>query len=227
MIRAIAIDDEPPALSIIEHFCRATSLVTLVRTFTSPSEALEYLRDNDVDLLFIDIQMPDVNGIEFYKNLAEKPRVIFTTAFSEYAVEGFNVNAIDYLLKPYTRERFNQAINKAVRALQHTVKEKRILTIRSSYGIKSIPIDDIVLLESMDDHVIFNLQSAENLEIRITLKKLLKMLPPDEFMRVHRSYIVSLRHISEVRNKKISIADRQIPVSANYEKNFFQTFQSS
>lgn len=225
MIRAIAIDDEPPALSIIEHFCRTNTLVTLVRTFTSPSEALEYLRNNDVDLLFIDIQMPDVNGIEFYKNLAEKPRVIFTTAFSEYAVEGFNVNAIDYLLKPYTRERFNQAINKVIRALQHTVKEKRILTIRSSYGIKSVPIDDIVLLESMDDHVIFNFQSTKKLEIRITLKKLLQMLPPDEFIRVHRSYIVSLRHISEVRNQKISIADRQIPISVNYEKNFFRAFQ--
>ena len=226
MIKAVAIDDEPPALSIIEHFCAGNSRVELVKTFTDAAKGREFLLKNPVDLLFIDIQMPGYNGIEFYKNLPEKPSVIFTTAFSEYAVDGFNVNAVDYLLKPYTEQRFNQAIQKAVQHFKLQIKEKRILTLRTNYSIKSIEIDNIQLIESFDDYITIRFANGEPLEVRMTLKKIMELLPADEFIRVHRSFIVSFKCISEVRNKTIFIGKRKIPVSSTYEKEFFDRFQS-
>ncbi len=119
MIKAIAIDDEPPALRIIERFAMNIPAMQLEKSFTRPGEALDYLRSHPVDLLFLDIQMPSVSGLHFYKNLPGEPMVIFTTGYSEYAVEGFNLQAVDYLLKPFTQERFDQAVAKAVSAYEY------------------------------------------------------------------------------------------------------------
>ncbi|MGC3979416.1 MAG: LytTR family DNA-binding domain-containing protein [Paludibacteraceae bacterium] len=226
MIKAIAIDDEPPALRIIEHFCKTNGAIELIKTFTNPQEALDFMTKKQIDLIFIDIQMPNFNGIELYKKLSVKPLAIFTTAFSEYAVDGFNVNAVDYLLKPYTQQRFSEAITKAILRMKLNVKEKRILTVHANYSKKTIEIDSVLFIESFDDYIIIHLSNKESLTIRMTLKKIIDFLPADEFIRVHRSYIVSLRQISEVRNKHILIGNRKIPISPTYEQLFFKRFES-
>lgn len=224
MIKVVAIDDEPPALRIIEHFCNKNQQVKLVKTFTNPAMALDFIRNNQIHLIFIDIQMPGFNGVEFYRNLPNKPMVIFTTAFSEYAVEGFNLNAVDYLLKPYTEERFDTAVQKALDRTKMQENETRTITVKTSYSIKSINIDEILFVESFDDYITIHFVSSEQLEIRMTLKKMTELLPENEFIRVHRSFIISVKHITKVRNKHIYIGDHQIPISNKYEDNFFNHF---
>ncbi|MEI8085765.1 MAG: LytTR family DNA-binding domain-containing protein [Paludibacter sp.] len=225
-MNAIAIDDEPPALKIIEKFCAFSNSLDLKTTFTKPQEAIKYLKKYPVDLIFIDVQMPSCNGIDFYKSLENKPLVIFTTAFPEYAVEGFNVNAVDYLLKPYTPDRFEQAIQKALGFLKtsHTTEQQRTLTIRSNYSLCKIIVDDIELVESLDDYLTIYLVTGKKITVRMTLKSMLGQLSPSEFVRVHRSYVLALSKIEQVRNKIISIGKKKIPIGNKYEKDFFDKF---
>lgn len=223
---AIAIDDEPPALKIIEKFSAETDNLDLKKTFTNPAEAVRYMKKFPVDLLFIDIQMPGYNGVEFFKALENKPMVIFTTAFSEYAVEGFNVNAVDYLLKPYNLERFGIAVQKAY----DLFKSSRIqdtnptLTIRSNYSLNKIQLDEIELIESLDDYLTIYLLSGKKIVARMTLKNMLDQLPEKEFIRVHRSYILPWKLIKQVRNKVIFIGTKKIPIGGSYEKEFFSKY---
>lgn len=227
MIRAIAIDDEPPALRIIEYYCSKNEQIDLVKTFTDPAVALDFIEKNHPDLLFIDIQMPNYNGLKFCNQLKKKPLVIFTTAFSEYAVEGFNLDAIDYLLKPYTIERFEKAIQKVISKLKIKVKENRILPLRTSYSIQSVSIDNITYIESLDDYITIHFLNERPLKVRMTLKKVSEQLPENEFIRVHRSFVVSLKQIIQVRNKKIIIANTVIPISKKYDKMFFEHFRKN
>src|SRR6478609_1501250 len=151
MIRSIAIDDEPLALGIISHFCESIDFLSLEKTFTKQSDALKHLKKFPVDLIFLDIQMPTKNGLEFYKLLENNPMVIFTTAYSEYAVEGFNVNANDYLLKTFSFERFNQAVQKANNEFQfrNNSAQQTHLMIRADYKLYRIEFDDIQLIEGL------------------------------------------------------------------------------
>ncbi len=226
MIKAIAIDDEPPALRIIEHFCKNNNQVDLVKTFTNPAQAMKFIVENKIDLMFIDIQMPGYNGLEFYSQLTNKPLAIFTTAFSEYAVEGFNLDAVDYLLKPYSKERFDKAIDKVIAKLQINTNENRTISLRKNYGILSVNTSEIKYIESFDDYVMIHLSSEKPLKIRITLKKIIEQLPDKEFIRIHRSYIVSIKNISKVRNKFIYIESVKIPLSSKYEQTFFERFHN-
>ncbi|MFA5046195.1 MAG: response regulator transcription factor [Paludibacter sp.] len=223
---AIAIDDEPPALKIIEMFSANSGLLDLKKTFTNPAEALRYIKKFPVDLLFIDIQMPGYNGMEFFKELENKPMAIFTTAFSEYAVEGFNVSAIDYLMKPFTQERFTQAVKKAVESFKSNKipESNRSLLIRSNYSLAKILYDDIQLIESMDDYLTIYLLSGKKIVSRMTLKTMLNQLPSSEFVRVHRSYILPWKLIEQVRNKIIMIGNKKIPIGNSYEKDFFSQY---
>ncbi|MDD3079804.1 MAG: response regulator [Paludibacter sp.] len=152
---AIAIDDEPPALSIIERFCSGIENLEAKKTFTNPLEAIKYMKRYPVDLLFIDIQMPGFNGVDIYINPTNKPMVIFTTAFSEYAVEAFNVNAVDYLLKPYTKDRFNTAVAKIFDTLKKSLQtdENKHISLRCNYNLVKVLISDIDLIESFDDYL--------------------------------------------------------------------------
>ena len=223
---AIAIDDEPPALKIIEKFCLNSELLELKKTFTNPEEALRYLKKFPVDLLFIDIQMPGYNGVEFFKNLENKPMVIFTTAFSEYAVEGFNVNAVDYLLKPYTSERFILAVQKATELLKSNriTEPNRSLTVRCNYSLIKIFLDEICLIESLDDYLTIYLLTGKKIIAKMTLKSMLDQLPATDFIRVHRSYILPLKLIEQVRNKMIIIGNKKIPIGSSYEKEFISRY---
>ena len=227
MIKAIAIDDEAPALKIIDNFCGQSDGIHLEKTFIRPGEALLYIRQSPVDLLFLDINMPSLSGIELYRAAGTDTLAIFTTAYSEYAVEGFNLNAVDYLLKPFTLERFQQAVNKAVEFLAfRNSKDRRqdTLLIRADYSLIRLPADDILFVEAADDYLKIHQENKSPLTVRMTMKSLHAMLSPTDFVRIHRSYIVALRRIDNVRNKTVSIAGRELPISTNYEAVFFKQF---
>lgn len=228
MLRAIAIDDEPPALKVLENFCAKTGWLKLEKTFTRASEAITYLQTHTVDLIFLDIQMPAMSGIELYKAAGQNRMVIFTTAFGQYAVQGFELNAVDYLLKPFTYERFVQAVEKAARqqqikALAKSAEENHI-AIKADYSVFKLNTADIVLVEGFDDYLKIHLASQKPVVARMTMKSMLELLPPDEFMRVHRSFIVNLGKINHVRNKTIFLNGHEVPVGKTYEEGFFKFY---
>ncbi len=223
MLKAIALDDEPLALDVLQSFCDQMDTISLEKTFTKSEDAFKHLKKFPVDLLFLDINMPAISGIDFYKKLPHKTMVIFTTAYSEYAVEGFNVSATDYILKPFTFSRFQQAIEKA--AYQHKLQsqdpEQLYLFIRADYSLQKILFSDILFIEGLDDYLKIHIQNKKTIVARMTLKTILEKLPSPEFVRVHRSFIVPVSKIDKVRNKIIHIKDEEIPVSASYETAFY------
>lgn len=223
MIKAIALDDEPPALDVLQNFCDKIDAIDLQKTFTKSDDAFKYLKKYPVDLLFLDINMPSISGIDFYKKLPHKTMVIFTTAYSEYAVEGFNLSATDYLLKPFSFSRFQQAVEKAYSQwkLQNQNPEQQYLFIRADYSLIKILISDILFIEGLDDYLKIHIQNQKTVVARMTLKAILEKLPSPEFIRVHRSFIVPISKIEKVRNKMIHIQEEEIPVSASYEAAFF------
>lgn len=228
MIKTIAIDDETPALKVIENFCSKVPFLKLEKTFNKPNEALAYVNRFPVDLLFLDVNMPAINGIDLYKSLNQGTMVIFTTAYSEYAVEGFNLSAVDYLLKPFTFERFEQATTKAFDFYnyqhQKDTDEQKFLFIRADYSLHKIAVEDLLFIEGLDDYLKIHIHNTKPLVARMTIKAMLEKLPQKEFVRVHRSYIVPLKRIESVRNKMISLGDAEIPIGASYEKTFFERF---
>lgn len=228
MINAIALDDEPWALQIIETYAKDCDFIALKNSFTSTNNALKYLKKNPVDLIFLDIQMPDINGIEFLKLISQEIMVIFTTAHSKYAVDGFNLNAIDYLLKPIEPERFIQATQKAydfyIFRKNKINDDKQFIYIRSEYSLIKININDISYIEGMDDYIKIYTNEKYPIITRLTLKSILEKLPPSEFVRIHRSYIVPMQNIKEVRNKKVILDTIELPIGASYETSFMKIF---
>ncbi|SFE84575.1 two component transcriptional regulator, LytTR family [Chitinophaga sp. CF118] len=224
-IKAIALDDEPPALEVISTFCGRLDTIVLEKTFTGTIEALKYLEQFPVDLLFLDINMPSLSGIKFYKSIPQKAMVIFTTSYSEYAVESYTLNAVDYLLKPFTFLRFQQAIAKAEKHLQLNIPKEQNLVLRVDYSLMQIPMNDILLIEGYDNYLKIYVKDQNPVVSRMTMKALLEKLPATLFIRVHRSYIVSLRHIDNVRNKIIFVAGHKVPLGNSYENLFFQSFR--
>ena len=230
MIRALAIDDEPPALKVVENFCRRSGLVTLDKTFTKPHDALKHLQNYPVDLLFLDIQMPSLSGIDFYKAVKQDVMVIFTTAYSDYAVEGFNLSAVDYLLKPFTYDRFMQAVTRANEYYNYKHQGKtdtpQYLFIRADYSLVKVALKDIAYIEGLDDYLKIYVGNERPIVARMTMKSILEKLPVNDFIRVHRSFIVPFQRIKNVRNKVISLDNVEIPVGISYEKAFFDLFKA-
>lgn len=227
MIRAIAIDDEPLALQIISHFCDQIDFISLEKTFTVQSEALKHLKKFPVDLLFLDIQMPNKNGIDFYKLLENDVMVIFTTAHSEYAVEGFNVNATDYLLKPFSFERFEIAAQKARNEFQfrNNTAVQTHLMIRADYKLHRIEFEDILLLEGLDDYVQIHLKNKTKIVARLSMKSALEKLPETQFLRVHRSFIIPKSKVKSIQNKVIHIDDFSVPIGETYKDEVSKIFR--
>lgn len=228
MIQAIAIDDELPALQIIEIFCEQSGQVHLVRLFNKPNDALKYINKNPVDLIFIDINMPSLSGIDLVKSMKHDTMVIFTTAYSAYALEGFNLNAVDYLLKPFSFERFQQAIDKARNQLQLRQQPdpqgNQYLYIRADYSLLKIDLKDILFIEGLDDYLKIHLHQQKPIVARMTIKSMLEKLPEQQFMRVHRSYVVSLARISSIRGKVVYMGEEEIPIGNSFEKAFLAAF---
>lgn len=227
MIKALAIDDEPLALSVIETFCSQLDYIDLQKTFTKPNEALKHLKKYPVDLLFLDIHMPSLTGIDFYKNIEQNTLVVFCTAHGQYAVEGFNLNALDYLLKPFTFDRFKQAAEKARDYFSQLSNQKSIehIFVRADYSLQKITLGDIVYIEALDDYLKIYLHQQKTIVARMTMKAMLEKLPTGDFIRVHRSFIVPVKRVESIRNKTLQILDKKIPVGNSYEEEVLKYFR--
>ena len=228
MIRVLAIDDEPLALQQLAAYIKKIPFLELVGQCQSALEAKEILNEESIDAIFCDINMPDLNGMDFVKSLAAPPLVVFTTAYSEYAVEGFKVNAVDYLLKPFGLDDFRRAANRLQERLSapaNTVAEKPdeddTIFVKTDYKVMKIAISDIRYVEAMSEYLKLYLESQPKPVVTLlSMKKMEEFLPP-HFMRIHRSYIINLKKIQEVnKNRVIMDADTYLPIGDNYKEAF-------
>lgn len=231
MISCISIDDEPLALKQMNGYIEKIPNLNLLDSFTSAIKALEFLQNNPVDLMFVDINMPDLSGMDFVKSLTHPPKVIFTTAYREYAVEGFQVDAADYLVKPISFTAFLASVNKTIeRYFSGTESETSIrhkdqfLFIKTEYKIVRIDLNNIKYIEGMRDYIRIHQVSEKPIMALLKMKSIMEHLPSDNFMRVHRSYIVNLNKVHTIeRNRIIFDKEVYIPVSDQY-KDDFQNF---
>lgn len=236
MIRCIAIDDEPLALKKMESYIKKTPVLEFLGSFNNPANALEIITKEKIDLIFIDINMPDMNGVDFVKSLLDAPMVVFTTAHSEYAVDGFRVDAVDYLLKPFGYEEFLRSVSKAIkyynfinsRSQRVVARSNEYMYVKAEYKVIKIKVDEIIYIESMSEYVrIYIEESLKPLITLLSLKKIEESLPKDRFMRVHRSYIVNLTKIEEVQRMRIVLPKSVfIPIGDNYKEAFFSYIES-
>lgn len=221
MIKAIAIDDEPLALEVIKVYCNALPNIKLVNTFSNLSNAKKYLNKFPVDVIFLDIEMPKLNGIDFYKSLSKKIAVIFTTAYDQYAVEGFNVNATDYLLKPFSLERFTEAtlrIENTKKLELNSTDENQYLAIRADYKLHKIHYKNILYFEAMDDYVRIHIKNQNTITTRSTMKAMLSRLPEKLFARIHKSYIIPTKNIKSISTQNIDLGYVQLPLGNTYKE---------
>jgi len=231
MITAIAIDDEPLALQLVTGYIQRTPGLKLLGGFDNPLNAIEFMTHETIDLIFVDIQMPDLSGLEFTRSLVRGSKVIFTTAYDKYAIDGFRLDVVDYLLKPFSYEEFLKAVLKAQKIikLEKGVMDKveannEFLFLKSDYKIKRINFNDILYIEGLKDYVKVYTKNAVKPVMSITTMKLLESkLPESKFMRVHRSFIVNLEKIDTIERSRIVFGKTYIPVSDQY-KDKFQEF---
>jgi DNA-binding LytR/AlgR family response regulator len=230
-MNCIAIDDEPLALDVISEFCKGINFLNLKGTFTNPFDAVELLNSQNIDLVFLDIHMPQITGIDFLRSLYHPPMVIFTTAYKEYAPMGFEINAIDYLIKPFAFDRFVKSVNKAdillkLNMLQDSKYENKtkvlsdFLMIKIEYNTKRVDLNDILFIEGMKDYVKLY-TGSKPLLTKTTLKNIYDKLPTDRFLRVHKSFIVSLAKIDLIENNRIRIGEHRIPVGESFKTQFY------
>jgi two-component system, LytTR family, response regulator LytT len=230
MITVIAIDDEPLALQLIADYIRKTPDLMLAGQFENPLEAAQYVSRNPVDIVFTDIHMPGLNGIEFTKSMVNGPVVIFTTAFSKYAIEGFKLDIADYLLKPFTYEEFLTSVHKAERLIKSIKKpaddvlsNSEFLFLKSDYKIKRINFRNILYIEGLKEYVkVYTIESDKPVLSLSSLKILEKKLPSDKFMRVHRSFIVNLEKIETIDRSRIVFGKKYVPVGVQYKDRFLR-----
>jgi DNA-binding LytR/AlgR family response regulator len=222
MIKCVAIDDEPLALEVLKKYISKTTELQLEAMFSNALEGQEYLKKNKVDLLLLDIRMPGINGIQLFKSLIEKPMVIFTTAYKEFAMDGFEAEAIDYLLKPFDLERFQKGVTKAV--LWHKLKienndqQKEFLHFHSEYKVIKIAHREIIYIEASDDYAKINTNDQPYLTL-LSMKALFEKLPKNLFIRIHRSYIVAINQIAFVQFRKIGLINGiELPIGDTYRK---------
>ena len=232
MIRCIAIDDEPLALQQLAAYIKKTSFLELVAQCQSALEARQFLEQDTVDAIFCDINMPDLNGMDFVKSLQAPPLIVFTTAYSEYAVEGFKVNAVDYLLKPFGMQDFQRAANRLKERVQGsrvqevqgsplTSESDDVIFLKTDYRVVKVSISDILYIEAMSEYLkIFIEGEAKPIVTLLSMKKMEATLP-ENFMRIHRSYIVNLTKIQEInKNRIIMDAETFLPIGDMYKEAF-------
>ena len=235
MLKCIAIDDEPLALRQLTSYISKIPYLDLVAKYNNALEAQQMLAGKKVDLIFVDINMPDLNGVDFVRALIDRPMVIFTTAYSEYAVEGFKLDAVDYLLKPFSFADFSRSAAKAnsLYELRHNQraaqegesealpKDKEYISVKADYKVSLVKISDIVYLESEGEYVRMHLADGTTITTLFRLKNMETALPSESFMRVHRSYIVNLRTIKAYVKGRIFLNDTEyVPIGENYKEAF-------
>ncbi len=229
IINCAIIDDEPLAAGLLKSYALKTPFLNLIGTYGSALEAMKELRDNPAQLLFLDIQMPELSGIEFAKILPAETKIIFTTAFQQYAIEGYKVSALDYLMKPISYDDFLKACNKALdwfsttQRQQATLKD-RFMFVKSDYKLIRVSLDDILYIEGLKDYVRFYLEDGTKIMSLMNMKKLEDYLPRPEFLRTHRSYIVHMPKSRQVDRLRIVFGDTLIPISDSYKEDVQQYF---
>jgi two-component system LytT family response regulator len=228
MLKAIAIDDEPIALEVVKNLSSKIPFVELKAVFTDAFKAIEFLQKEKIDLIFLDIKMPDISGIDFLRSISNPPMVIFTTAYSEHAVQSFELNAIDYLLKPFSQSRFLKACNKAYEQFElkknnGMASSSSFIFIKSGYEQVRIILDAILYVESNGNYMQFVLTDKKILS-RLTFSEVEELLPAAFFVRIHRSFIVSKKHITKIEKSGIWIDKINLPVGAAYAEEIEKIF---
>lgn len=235
MIRCIVVDDKPLAIDILNDYVGKVPDLTLVFSSTNPLEALEYVMKNEVDLVFLDIQMPQLNGVQFMKIVSGKCKVVLTTAYSEYALDGFENDAIDYLLKPISFERFYKAVQKAqhyfdsapqvkVEQINATAKENDFIFVKTEYKLVKINTEDILYVEGMQNYVAIHTKAEKIMSLQ-NIKKTEEQLPKKQFVRVHKSYIVAVNKIVSIERSRIYIGETIIPLGDVYRDEFYKIIE--
>ena len=231
----IIVDDEYLAQKLLQDYVSKVDVLQLVATCSNAFEAMEALKNNVVDIMLLDIQMPDLTGLELVKSLEKKPAIIFTTAYSEYAVDAFNLAVSDYLLKPFDFPRFFQAINKAIgnvvpktelapKAADTISKSNDFITVKADYKLYKINYDDLLFIEGQHEYVTFH-TTQRRITALFALKDLEEMLPKERFVRVHKSYIVSFKHIQDLDKSDVTVMGNKIPVGASYRDELLARLQ--
>jgi DNA-binding LytR/AlgR family response regulator len=234
-MKCVIIDDEPLAVELLEDFVNKIDTLELLRTFNNAIDAVSFINQNNVDLIFLDIQMPHFSGIEFLNTIEKKPLIIFTTAYSDYAVEGFNLGAVDYLVKPIPFHRFlksvvrAQQISNPAAVIQPVTEntstpesEQDFMFVRAEYENVKMNFSDILFIEGLKDYVkIYTTDNKFTLTL-ISLIKLENLLSNKGFSRIHRSYIINIKHVKSIQKNKVLISDKRIPISESYKNAFFE-----
>jgi DNA-binding LytR/AlgR family response regulator len=235
-IRCLIIDDKPLAIDILADYAGKIPFLELIATTLNPIEGLSIASEQKIDLVFLDIQMPELTGLQFMKIAGKQCKVILTTAYSEYALDGFEHDVIDYLLKPIAFDRFYRAAEKALRILENgksrstekninpdteEYKQAEYLFIKTEHRIQKINLGDILFIEGLQNYININTMNGHILSLQ-TLKKIEEQLPQKEFVRVHKSFIIALRHITSIERSRISIGDQIIPVGDSYRDSFYK-----
>lgn len=231
-LNCIIIDDEPLAASLLVSYAQKTPFIHLIGAYNSAVEAIKEVRSNQIDLIFLDIQMPDLSGLEFSKILPPETKIVFTTAFKQYAIEGYKVNALDYLTKPISYESFIAASNKALDWFHHIKKIKqddqdRFIYVKSEYKLIQIHLKDILFIEGLKDYVKFYLENEQPpIMSLMNMKTIEDNLPHPEFLRCHRSYIVHMPKVKLIDRFRFVFGDKFIPISERYKDNIQKYLES-
>ena len=238
-MKCIIIDDEPLALNIIKSYCEDLGTLEVAGVYTNALDALPLLNSVKIDLIFCDIEMPQINGIDFIKTLIQQPMFIFTTAYPEYALEGFELNAVDYLVKPVPFPRFVKAVSRAreLHLLKNDTqgntihlsssqgvegKADPVIFVKADYNNVSIKLEDIRFVQGLKDYLKIHIETNKPILTLMNFKEILAKLPPQNFIRVHRSFIVNIHHIESIQRNKIVISDIRIPIGDSYKEEFFK-----
>ncbi len=231
-IRCLIIDDKPLAIDVLAAYTAKIPFLDLAGSTTNPVDGLTLIREKDIDLIFLDIQMPDLNGLQFMKIAGARCKVILTTAYAKYALDGFEHDVIDYLLKPISFERFMRAAEKAYHILEKRLSKEpllgsneplrtKYLFIKTEHRIQKINIDDILFIEGLQNYISIHTPNGHVLSLQ-TLKKMEDQLPGREFKRVHKSYIIAYRHVTLIERSRVSIGAHTIPIGDNYREEFYK-----
>jgi two-component system, LytTR family, response regulator len=225
MLKAIAIDDEPIALEVIKAHASKVTFLQLKDTFVSAMEALDYLKTNPVDLVFLDINMPDITGLDFSQLLPKNCGIIFTTAYSQYAADAFNLNAVDYLVKPFDFVRFMKACQKALDTIGKAEAEMPYLFVKDSYDLVRIVLADLLYVQSEGNYLTFKEKDKKTVT-RMTMTEALELLPSKNFMRVNKSYVVNLNHIQKIERHQVAVGEKEfVPIAANYHSELMEALK--
>jgi two-component system, LytTR family, response regulator len=225
MIQAIAIDDEPMALEVIKAHAKKVNFLELKATFVSAVEALDFLKNNTIDLVFLDINMPDITGIDLSQLLPQSTNFIFTTAYSQYAVDAFKLNALDYLLKPIEFSRFVQACQKAHQTIKKEEAESEYIFVKDGYDWVKVSIENLLYVASDGNYLTFREKNRKTLT-RMTMTEAIELLPKKYFFRIHKSYLLNLHFVQKIERHQVSVSENEfVPIAANYRDEMMEALK--